>query len=147
GKPMLQPVRHALATGKVRHVGEAIAAVVAETVAEAKDAAEAVIVDIEPLAAVTSAAAAATPGAPLLYDDVPGNVGLDFHYGESEAVAEAFASAAHVTRLELRSNRIVVNPMEPRSAVAEYHPERQHFTLHVGCQGVFGFRNYIAQVL
>src|SRR5438552_3790886 len=86
-------------------------------------------------------------GGPRLYDDVPENVGLDFHFGDSAAVAEAFARAAHVTRLELRSNRIVVNPIEPRAALAEYDPARRRFTLHVGCQGVFGFRNYIAGVL
>ncbi len=78
---------------------------------------------------------------------MPDNVGLDFHFGDSEAVAAAFARAAHVTKLELRNNRIVVNPIEPRAALAEYDPERQHFTLHVGNQGVFGFRNYIAGVL
>ena len=147
GTPMLSPVRYALATDKVRYVGEAIAAVVAETLAEAKDAAEAVVVDIEPLPAVTSACAAAAPGAPQLYDDVPGNVGLDFHYGDSDEAAAAFASAAHVTRLELRNNRIVINPIEPRAGVAQYDPERQHWTLHVPGQGVFGFRNYIAGVL
>ena len=147
GTPMLSPVRYALATDKVRYVGEAIAAVVAETLAEAKDAAEAVLVDIEPLPAATTASAAAAPGAPVLYDEVPGNVGLDFHYGDSKAVAAAFASAAHVTRLQLRNNRIVVNPIEPRSAVAQYDPERRHWTLYVPGQGVFGFRNYIAGVL
>src|SRR6266481_1990672 len=147
GTPMLSPIRYALATGKVRYVGDPIAAVVAETAARAKDAAEAVVVDIDPLPAVTAAREAAAPGAPLLYGDVPGNVGLDFHYGDSEKVAAAFAGAAHVTRLELRNNRIVVNAMEPRSAVAQYDPERRHWTLHVGCQGVFGFRNYIAGVL
>ena len=78
---------------------------------------------------------------------MPNNVGLDFHFGDSEAVAAAFARAAHVTKLELRNNRIVVNPIEPRAALAEYDPERQHFTIHVGNQGVFGFRNYIAGVL
>jgi aerobic carbon-monoxide dehydrogenase large subunit len=147
GTPMLQPVRHALATGKVRYVGEAIAAVIAETVAQAKDAAEAAEIDIEALPAVTEPSAATAPGAPRLYDDVPQNVGLDFHFGDNPAVAEAFARAAHVTRLDLRSNRIVVNPIEPRAALAEYDPARRHFTLHVGCQGVFGFRNYIAGVL
>src|ERR1700732_787291 len=147
GTPMLSPVRHALATGKVRHVGEAIAAVVAETLAQAKDAAEVVGVEIEPLPAVTTPGAAAAPGAPLLYDDVPGNIGLDFHFGDSEKVAAAFADAAYVTRLQLRNNRIVVNALEPRSAVAQYDPERRHWTLHVGSQGVFGFRNYIAGVL
>src|SRR5438270_9224401 len=147
GTPMLQPVRHALATDKVRYVGEAIAAVIAETVAQAKDAAEAAEIDIEALPPVTEPSAATAPGGPRLYDDVPENVGLDFHFGDSAAVAEAFARAAHVTRLELRSNRIVVNPIEPRAALAEYDPARRHFTLHVGCQGVFGFRNYIAGVL
>src|SRR5437762_9028781 len=107
GTPMLQPVRTALATDKVRYVGEAIAAVIAETVAQAKDAAEAVEVDIEALPAVTEPSAATAPGAPRLYDDVPNNVGLDFHFGDSAAVAEAFDRAAHVTKLELRSNRIV----------------------------------------
>ena len=147
GTPMLQPVRDALATDKVRYVGEAVAAVIAETVAQAKDAAEAAEVDIEALPAVTEPSAATAPGGPRLYDEVPENVGLDFHFGDSAAVAEAFARAAHVTRLELRSNRIVVNAIEPRAALAEYDPARRHFTLHVGCQGVFGFRNYIAGVL
>jgi carbon-monoxide dehydrogenase large subunit len=146
GTPMLSPTRYALATDKVRYVGDPIAAVVAETVAAAKDAAEAVVVDIDPLPAVTSAREAAAPGAPLLYDDVPGNVGLDFHYGDSEKTAAAFASAAHVTRLELRNNRIVVNAMEPRAGVADYDAARQHWTLYVPGQGVFGFRNYIAGV-
>src|SRR5438034_4225701 len=109
GTPMLQPVRHALATDKVRHVGEAVAAVIAETVAAAKDAAEAVVVDIDPLPAVSEPDQAAAPGVTQIYDDVPDNVGLDFHFGDSEAVAAAFAKAAHVTRLDLRANRIVVN--------------------------------------
>ncbi len=147
GTPMLTPTRHALATDKVRYVGEAVAAVIAESVAAAKDAAEAVEVDIAPLPAVTEPGPAAAPGAPILYDDVPRNVGLDFHYGDSDRVAAAFAGAAHVTRLTLRSNRIVVNAMEPRSAIAHYDPARTHWTLHVGSQGVFGFRNYIADVL
>ena len=147
GTPMLQPVRHVLATDKVRYVGEAVACVVAETVTAAKEGAESVAVEIDPLPAVSEPSAAAAPSAPQLYDDVPNNIGLDFHFGDSEAVAAAFAKAAHVTRLELRSNRIVVNPIEPRAALAQYDAERQHFTLHVGCQGVFGFRNYIAGVL
>jgi carbon-monoxide dehydrogenase large subunit len=147
GTPMRSPVRYALATDKVRHVGDAVAVVIAETIAAAKDAAEAVVVDIEPLPAVSEPALADAPGAPLLYDEVPGNVGLDFHYGDSDAVAVAFANAAHVTRLDLRANRIVVNAMEPRSANAQYDPKRGHWALYIGCQGVFGFRNYIAQVL
>jgi aerobic carbon-monoxide dehydrogenase large subunit len=146
GTPMLTPTHYALPSDKVRHVGEAVAAVVAETVAQAKDAAELVTVDIDSLPAVTEPALADAAAAPILYDDVPRNVGLDFHFGDSEKVAAAFAGAAHVTRLRLRDNRIVVNAMEPRAAVADYDRARQHWTLHVGCQGVFGFRNYIAGV-
>src|SRR5438874_5937134 len=128
GTPMLSPVRYALATDKVRYVGDPIAAIVAETAAQARDAAEAVVVEIDALPAVTTAREAATPGAQLHYNDVPGNGGLDFHYGDSEKDAAAFASAAHVTRLELRNNRIVVNAMEPRSGAAQYDAERQHWT-------------------
>ncbi len=147
GTPMLSPPRPPLATAKVRYVGEAVAAVIAGTVAAAKDAAEAVAVDIDPLPAVTDPRRSAAPGAPLLYDEVPNNVGVDFHYGDSDKVAAAFAAAYHVARLDLRSNRIVVNAMEPRSAVARYDAALGHWTLHVGCQGVFAFRNYIASVL
>jgi aerobic carbon-monoxide dehydrogenase large subunit len=147
GTPMLTPTHYALPADKVRHVGEAVAAVVAESVALAKDAAELVVVETDALPAVTEPALADALGAALLYDEVPGNVGCDFHFGVSERVAAAFAAAAHVTRLKLRNNRIVVNAMEPRAAVADYDPARHHWTLHVGCQGVFGFRNYIAQIL
>ena len=147
GTPMAQPVRPVLATDKVRHVGDAVACVIAESIAAAKDGAEAVVIDIDPLPAVTEPARADAADAPLLYDDVSGNVGLDFHFGDTGQVEAAFAAAAHVTKLRLRNNRVVVNPMEPRAALAEYDADEQHWTLHIGCQGVFGFRNYIAQVM
>jgi aerobic carbon-monoxide dehydrogenase large subunit len=147
GSQMATPERPVLASGKVRYVGEPVAAVIAETSAAAKDAAEAVVVEIDPLPAVSEPAEADAPDAAPLFDDVPGNVALDFHYGDGDAVAAAFAKAAHVTRLRLRNNRVVIAPIEPRAALAEYDGETGHFTLHVGCQGVFGFRNYIAQVL
>src|SRR6516164_1974988 len=99
GSPLLQTNRMPLATDKVRFVGDPVAFVVAETVAAARDAAEAVEVDIEPLPAVTNAAEAAQPGAPQLYDHIPNNVALDFHYGDSAKIDAAFASAAHVTKL------------------------------------------------
>jgi carbon-monoxide dehydrogenase large subunit len=145
GTPMRQPEWPALATDRVRHLGDAIACVVAETAIQAKDAAEAVEVEIESLPAVTDAKAAVQPGAPLLYDDVPGNLACDFHYGDSEKVAAAFAGAAHVTRLELVSNRIVVCAMEPRSALASYDAAADKWTFHAGCQGVFGLRNQLAK--
>jgi aerobic carbon-monoxide dehydrogenase large subunit len=145
GSPMRKPPRPALPTDKVRFVGDPIACVVAETLWKAKDAAEAVEPDIEALPAVADPEAAAQEGAPQLYPEAPGNVALDYHYGDSIAVAEVFSRAAHVTRLKLVNNRIVVNPMEPRAALAVY--EQRRFTLYVPTQGVFGMRANIAQVL
>jgi carbon-monoxide dehydrogenase large subunit len=145
GSPMKTPPRPSLAKGKVRYVGEAVACVVAETAVHAKDAAEAVGLDIDELPAVTSPAEALKPGAPQIHDGVPGNLALDFHYGDAEAVKKAFAAAAHVTRLEINSNRVVVNAMEPRSAIGSYDPESDRWTLHVGCQGVMGIRGGLAK--
>ncbi len=145
GSPMKKPWRGALAVGKVRYVGDPIAFVVAETVLAAKDAAEAIVIDVDPLPAVTSAEEAAREGAPLLYEDVPGNVALDYHFGDAEAVNAAFAKAAHVTRLKLVNSRVVVNAMEPRAALAFF--DAQRFTLHVGSQGVFGMRADLAEAL
>src|SRR5579862_8582435 len=145
GTPMKKPLRTALALDKVRYVGDPVAFVVAETVLAAKDAAEAVTVNVEPLAAVVSAEGAASAGAPLLYDDVPGNVSLDYHYGDAEAVKAAFAKAAHVTKLNLVNSRLVVSAMEPRAALAAYDGTR--FTLYVGSPGVFGMRANIAEAM
>jgi aerobic carbon-monoxide dehydrogenase large subunit len=145
GTPLRKPRREALAVGKVRYVGDPVACVVAETVAQAKDAAEAVTVDIEPLPVITSPEAGARDGAPQIYDDVPGNVALDYHYGDAEAVKAAFAQAAHVTRLRIVNSRVAVNPMEPRAAVGLYEGNR--FTLHVCSQGVFGMRANLADAM
>jgi aerobic carbon-monoxide dehydrogenase large subunit len=147
GSPMHRPACPVLTSDKVRYVGDPVAIVVAETAAGAKDAAEAVLLDIESLPAVTRASEAAVPGAPRLHDGVPGNVAAEFHYGDVEKVAAAFAAADHVTRLAIPNNRIVVCPMEPRSAIAEYEPESGRWTLRVGCQGVFGLRNGLANLL
>jgi carbon-monoxide dehydrogenase large subunit len=131
----------------VMEVGDPVACVIAETAIQAKDAAEAVVIDIDPLPAVTTARKAAEPGAPALYDNVPSNVALDFHFGKEELVAEAFAKAAHVTRLDIRNNRIVVATMEPRSALAHYDQDSQRFTMRIGCQGAFGMRRQLANLL
>jgi aerobic carbon-monoxide dehydrogenase large subunit len=147
GSPMKMPTRHSLATDKVRFVGDPVAFVVAETLAEAKDAAEAVMVDIDSLPAVTDAREATKPGAPLVFDDAPGNLCVDYLYGESAKVAEAFAKAAHVTRLRLVSNRIVVCAMEPRSALAEYDAKTDRYTLRAGNQGAFGLKHQMADLL
>jgi carbon-monoxide dehydrogenase large subunit len=145
GSALKSTRRLPLATGKVRYVGDPVAFVVAETKAQAKDAAEAVELDIDALDAVLEASAAAAPGAPLLYDEHPGNVVLDFAAGDSAKVAEAFAKAAHVTKLPLRNSRVIVSAMEPRSAIGNIEDGR--YVLRVGSQGVFGMRAQLAQVL
>jgi carbon-monoxide dehydrogenase large subunit len=145
GSPMKKPLRTALATDKVRYVGDPVAFVVAETLLAAKDAAEAVNVDVEALPAVVSAEGAASAGAPQLYNDVPSNISLDYHYGDAEAVKAAFAKAAHVTKLSLVNSRLVVSAMEPRAALAAYDGSR--FTLYVSSQGVFGMRANISEAL
>jgi aerobic carbon-monoxide dehydrogenase large subunit len=145
GSPLKKPWRGALARDKVRYVGDPVACVIAETVFAAKDAAEAVEIDVDPLAAVVSLEDAAREGAPLLYDDIPGNMPLDYHFGNTAAVDAAFASAAHVTRLKLLNSRVVVNAMEPRAALAAYDGTR--FTMYVGSQGVTGMRAQISDCL
>ena len=147
GSEMKKPARFALAKGKVRFVGDPVACVIAQTAAQARDAAEAVGLDIEPLPAVTLASEAAQPGAPQLFDDVPNNVALDYHYGDSVKVAAAFDAAAHVTKLSLRNTRLVVAAMEPRAAVAEYDATSERYTLHAQSQGVFGMKNQLADIL
>ena len=147
GSPLLQTNRMPLATDKVRFVGDPVAFVVAETVAAARDAAEAVEVDIEPLPAVTNAAEAAQPGAPQLYDHIPNNVALDFHYGDSAKIDAAFASAAHVTKLYMVNTRVAVVSMEPRVALGHYDKTKDRYTIQVPTQGVSGNKAIIARIL
>jgi len=147
GTPTPRPPQRPLATDRVRYVGEPITMVVAETNKLARDAAESILTDIDPLPAVTTASAAAAPDAPRLHADAPGNVCLDFHYGDSDQVTAAFARAAHITKLSLRNSRIVVCPMEPRAAIGEYEPETDRLVLRLGCQGVFGQRNLLSGIM
>jgi carbon-monoxide dehydrogenase large subunit len=147
GTPLKVALRHALAEGKVRCVGDPVACVVGETLAQAKDAAESVAIDVEPLPAVTLASEGAKPGAPRLYDDVPGNIALDYHFGDAEKTAAAFSTAAHVAKLSIRNTRCVVAPMEPRVAIGEYGKDGDHWTLHSCSQGVFGLKNQLVDML
>src|SRR5215475_10823996 len=147
GSPILQTGRLPLATAKVRYVGDAVAFVVAETAAQARDAAEAVGLDIEALPAVTDAAEAAKPGAPQLYDHIPSNVALDYHYGDSEKLDAAFAGAAHVTRLDLVNTRVAVVAMEPRVALASFDKKTERYTIQVPTQGVSGNKATLARIL
>src|SRR5690349_13389681 len=120
GSPMAEPPHPALADGRVRHVGDPVAVVVAETKAAAREAAERIAVDYEPLPAVASAVEALKPGAAQLFDGVAGNLCYDWHLGDKAQVDAAFAKAAHVTRLDIVNNRLVPNAMEPRAAIGEY---------------------------
>jgi len=147
GSEMKKPLRHSIMTDKVRFVGDPLAVVVAETFMQAKDAAEAVAVDIEELSPVTKLSEAAKPGAPQLYDDVPNNVALDYLYGDPAKVAEAFSKAAHVTKLHLVNSRLVVAAMEPRAAIASYDPAKGRYTMHIGCQGAFGMKGQLVDIL
>jgi aerobic carbon-monoxide dehydrogenase large subunit len=147
GSPIRYTPRPALAGDKVRFVGDPVACVVAETVAQAKDAAEAVSIDIEPLKPVLKPADAVKPGAPLVFDDVPNNTALDYHYGDAAKVAEAFARAKHVTRLETSNQRMVVNAMEPRAAIGEYDAAAGKWTLYSSSQGVHGMKTSLMDIL
>jgi aerobic carbon-monoxide dehydrogenase large subunit len=147
GSPIRYIPRPALTADKVRFVGDPVACVVAETVAQAKDAAEAVVLDIEPLPPVLKPSEAVKPGAPLVFDAVPGNIALDYHYGDAAKVAEAFAKAKHVTRLETSNQRMVVNAMEPRAAIGEYDAAAGKWTLYSTSQGVHGMKTTLMDVL
>jgi carbon-monoxide dehydrogenase large subunit len=147
GSEMRKPPRPALPTDKVRYVGDPVAVVVAQTLLQAKDAAEAVALDIEPLPAVTKMTDADQLGAPQIYDEAPNNICLDYHYGDSGKVAAAFASAAHVTKLHLVNTRVIVSAMESRAAIGVYEAANEHWTLHVGSQGAFGMKNQLVDIL
>lgn len=134
GSPMKMGAWPAMAPDTVRFVGQAVAVVIAETKNQAKDAAEAVVVEYEELPAVSSMTAAIAKGAPQLHPEAPGNVVYDWSIGDEKATNDAFAKAANVVSLELTNNRLVPNAMEPRAAVAEYDPAEEHFTLYTTSQ-------------
>jgi aerobic carbon-monoxide dehydrogenase large subunit len=145
GTPLHQTNRTALMTDKVRYVGDAIAFVVAETLVQARDAAEAVEIDLDVLPSVTDPEEAAQPGAPQLYDHIPDNVALDYHFGDAEKVDAAFKSAAHITKLDILNNRVAVVAMEPRAALASYDKTSERFTIQVPTQGVAANRVNLAK--
>jgi aerobic carbon-monoxide dehydrogenase large subunit len=147
GSPLLQTNRPALVSDKVRFVGDPVAFVVAATLAQARDAGEAVVLDIDPLPSVTSAEEAVKPGAPQLYDHIPNNVALDYHFGDAAKVEAAFAEAAHVTRLDIVNTRVAVVAMEPRAALASYDKASERYTIQVPTQGVAGNRTTLAKNL
>ena len=135
GDPMKEPPHPVLAQGKVRHVGDPICAVIAETLDQARDAAEAIELEIEELPAVVDMRAALESGSAKVHDDLADNLCYDWQFGSDQAAVDAaFAEAAHVTTLELVNNRLVANPMEPRVAVAEYARANDESTLYTTSQ-------------
>ncbi|HZT63087.1 MAG TPA: xanthine dehydrogenase family protein molybdopterin-binding subunit, partial [Burkholderiales bacterium] len=145
GSPMKRPIRKSLASDKVRFVGDPVACVVAGTYLQAKDAAEAIELDVDPLPGVSLPSDAAKPGAPQIYDDVPGNVQLDFLWGDPAKVAAAFDSAFHKTKLALRNTRVVVAALEPRAGLCKFEGDR--WTLTVPGQGVWAQKLQLADIL
>jgi carbon-monoxide dehydrogenase large subunit len=144
GSPAFATPRPALVRGRARHVGDPVALVVAETREQAVDAAELVNVDYEPLLAVVGATAATRPGAPAVWDETPDNVAFVWEAGNRDAVARAFESAAHVTKLDFVVTRVAAAPLEPRAAVGEYDRRTGRYTLHTGIQAPHGLRTLLA---
>ncbi|RAI59262.1 xanthine dehydrogenase family protein molybdopterin-binding subunit [Roseicella frigidaeris] len=142
--PLIIPERHALARGAVRHVGEPVAIVVAESLAAARDAAEAIEVDYAPLPAVVDSRAALAAGAPQIWPEAPGNRAFRFERGDRAATEAGFAAAARIVELDLVNNRVHAAPIEPRGAVAAWDGAR--FELLLAGMGVHGLRRQLATV-
>jgi len=152
GQGMVVPHRPSLAKDCVRHVGDTVALVVAETEAAARDAAELVEIDYAARDAVTDVDRAAQPGAPQLWPEAPGNLAIDWHpHGakpEERAELDAiFAGAAHVARVRLVNQRIMMAPMEPRGGLAMYEPENDRYVLHCASQSAFVMRQHVARTM
>jgi aerobic carbon-monoxide dehydrogenase large subunit len=147
GSELINPGRPALAQGRVRFAGDAVALVVAESAAAAQDAAELVSVEYRELPVVITAEDAVAPGAPLVHESVPGNVVLDFESGDEALTEKAFKNAARVVRLSTHNSRVVGNPMEPRACLAAYLPQDGMYHLYTCTQGAPIMRNQLSAVL
>jgi carbon-monoxide dehydrogenase large subunit len=147
GSPAFTTPRTALARQRARHVGDPVALVVAETREQALDAAERVVVDYAPRPAVANAPDALRPGAIAVWDETPDNVAFVWEAGSRDAVARAFAGAAHVTKLDFVVTRVAAAPLEPRGAVGEWDRRAGRYTLHTGIQGPHGVRGLLADIL
>jgi carbon-monoxide dehydrogenase large subunit len=147
GAKIIQPERLPLAHGRARYVGEAVALVVAETPAQAQDAAEAIEVDYHDLPPVIDVERATANGAPLVYENTPGNVCFDFEYGDEKKTAELFSSAAHVVKLSMDSPRVAPSPMETRAMLAFYDAGVDRYTVRFPNQGAFAAKAALAGML
>lgn len=147
GKPNFEPPHRALALDRVHHVGDPVVAVIAETLAAAKEAAEQVEIDYEVLPSVTDTAAATEPGAPAVWDEEPGNVCFYQEVGNKSAVDAAIASAKHVVSERFRISRVAVASMEARNALGNYDEREGRFTLYSGLQAPHNVRNELAEFI
>jgi aerobic carbon-monoxide dehydrogenase large subunit len=145
GQPGATPPRRALAHERVRFVGEPVAAVYASTLAQARDAAEAVVVEYEELPVVADVAQATARGAPLVWDAATGNVAAEMRHGRPDATAAAFAQAAHVVKLAITNQRVAALTLEPRSVLASYDPASARVTLRMSTQMPSGVRNTLCK--
>ncbi len=136
-----------LAYDRARHAGEAVAVIIAETAAQARDAAESIDIDYQPLRGVVNALDALEPGAPVVWDSVPGNRAVDIHFGDAAATEAAFKNAHTVVEHTFDNQRIVTCHMEPRAAIASFDPATGDYAVTAGSQGVFKYRVSIAAAL
>ncbi len=146
GSPQAAPPHPVLAEGAVRHVGDPVAFIVADTIKQARDAAEAVEVDYDILPSITDLPSAMDKGGVLVWPDVPHNLAFDWEIGDKAATEAQFAQAAHVTKLTIVNNRIVVNSMEARVALADFDAETGRWTLYANTQGGWLVKNLIGPV-
>jgi carbon-monoxide dehydrogenase large subunit len=147
GTPRADTSRPMLAKDRVRHVGDPVALVVAETLDQAKDAAELIEVDYAPRPHTVGTYESAQPGAPLVHDHIKGNVAFDWAMGDQAATDDAFRKAARTVSLRLVNQRLVVNSMEPRGAICEYDAQKDQSTLWVSSQGVHMIRPVVADMI
>src|SRR5260370_1164410 len=147
GEPLKKPPRPVLAQGKVRHVGECVACVVAESRELAQDTAELIAVEYRELPAVTSAEKALAPGAAQLHAELPGNLSFDWVAGDEAATEAAFRAADRVVKLALDNPRMVGNPMEPRACSGTYDAAMQKYALYACTQGTAGMRGQLAYTM
>ncbi|MEQ8347944.1 MAG: xanthine dehydrogenase family protein molybdopterin-binding subunit [Sneathiellaceae bacterium] len=144
GSPRAETPHPALADGVVRYVGDPVAFVVAESLEAARDGAEAVAVDYDDLPAIADLEAAAAPGAALAWPDTAGNRAFDWEQGDRETTDRLFAEAAHIGRIRVVNNRVVVASMEPRAVIAAYDPADERFTLWLPTQGTMLLKNLLS---
>lgn len=146
-KPMIVPPRPALASGRVRHVGDPVCFVVADSAEMAREAAERISIDYEPLPSVIHGRTALADGAPALWDEAPGNLVYHVQRGDHAAVAEAMKGAAHIVEVDVTNNRVIVVPLEPRAGIARYDTATDTMDLELTGQGLHGIRRQLAEFI